>query len=177
MRNLLMSLVASVCVYGCATQSVPSEAQSSVTIAAAQIGANADSPVGLPPQTLSPNECGLFLWSKTDTSRFVFFMRAGARDALVLLDDTPTTVIKTAENGDLFGQFFTNISFETSGGRAIFLSYEAGEPLSGGARISNGLIQSTNAEGWRVTLPVLGVRVCQRVNPETLDVPAQSGQR
>ena len=159
----------------CATPSVSTDAPSSLA-GTAQADASIDAPSGLPPQTLEPNECGLFLWSKTDTSRFVFFMKAGAQDGLVLLEDTPTRITKTGESGDLFGQFFTDLRFVTASGAQIALSYEPGEPLSGGARISNGLIQFKNAEDWRITLPVLGVRVCQRANPETLGVPAKSGQ-
>lgn len=175
MRIHLTTLLASVCVSACVTASPSSDVQSG-TVSTAQIEASSDTPKGLPSQTLEPNECGLFLWSKTDTSRFVFFMKAGAQDGLVLLEDEPTIITKTAESGDLFGQFFTDITFSTGTGTQVILSYEPGEPLSGGARISNGLIQFKNAEDWRITVPVLGVRVCQRANPETLGLAPKSGQ-
>jgi len=123
---------------------------------------------GLPPQRLAPNECGLFLWSKTDASKFVFFTRAGESDALFLLNDAPTKLRTLSEGGDIFGQFYTKMKFKTEAGLDVSLSYEAGEQLTDGARIKNGLMQYTDEKGWRTVLPVLGVRVCQPVFREEL---------
>ena len=121
---------------------------------------------GLPAQKLAPSECGLFLWSKTDTSRFVFFAKAGANQALFLLDDTPAQLQSVSEQGQIFGQFYTDTKYVTESGQEISLSYESGEDLTNGARISNGTIQYSDKDGWLTVLPVLGVRVCQ---PAVLD--------
>jgi hypothetical protein len=129
---------------------------------------------GLPPQTLAPNECGLFLWSKTDTSKFVFFTKAGGGDALFLLNDAPVTLETIAQGGDVFGQFYTELKYKTESGLEVSLSYEPGEILTDGARIKNGIMQYTDNKGWLTVLPVLGVRVCQPVFRETLTPPAQS---
>lgn len=115
----------------------------------------------LPAQKLAPNECGLFLWSKTDASRFVFFAKAGAREALFLLDGLPTDLRPVSESGQIFGQFYTQTEYVTEAGRGVSLSYAPGEVLTDGARISDGTIQFTDGAGWRTVLPVLGVRACQ----------------
>ena len=129
---------------------------------------------GLPPQTLAPNECGLFLWSKTDTSKFVFFTRAGENEALFLLNDLPVTLQMTSQSGEVFGQFYTELKYKTESGQDVSLSYEAGELLTDGARIKNGIIQFTDEKNWLTVLPVLGVRVCQPVFPETSAPSSQS---
>jgi len=117
---------------------------------------------------LAPNECGLFLWSKTDASKFVFFTRAGQSNALFLLNDTPEKLQTTSEGGDVFGQFYTEMKFKTEEGLDVSLSYEPGEELTDGARIKNGLMQYADEKGWLTVLPVLGVRVCQPVFREEL---------
>lgn len=123
---------------------------------------------GLPPQSLAPNACGLFLWSKTDASKFVFFTRAGESEALFLLNDTPTQLQTVSEGGDIFGQFYTETTLQTEDGREVSLSYEPGSELTDGARIKNGIMRYVDDKGWLTVLPVLGVRVCQPVFKEEL---------
>lgn len=120
-------------------------------------------PTGLPPQNLASNECGLFLWSKTNISQFIFFTRAGEDTALFLLDDTPTELNTVSVGGNVFGQFFTETNYQSSEGQAFSLSFIPGEGLANGARISSGGIQYKNDDGWKTVLPVLGARVCQPV--------------
>lgn len=116
---------------------------------------------GLPPQTLNKDECGLFLWSQADISKFIFFARAGENTALFFMEDAPVELSQISAAGDIFGQFFTRSKYQTMSGRNIDLSFEPGKELVDGARISSGSIQFANAEGWRTVLPVLGARVCQ----------------
>jgi len=162
MKNLANRLGAYVCL-SLATLGVSACVNAPSAMALAQSGVNITSETGkgLPPQELAPGECGLFLWSRTDTTRFVFFARAGANNALFLLEEEPKKLTKLVERGELFGQFYTIIEFQTEAGAPVWLSYEPGQALDGGARVSNGLIQYHNSEGWQVSLPVLGARVCQ----------------
>lgn len=118
---------------------------------------------GLPSQSLEPNECGLFLWSANDISKFVFYTRAGQTSALVYLDGETTELEILRRDGDVFGQFFTDYVFSTGAGTEVSLSYTPGDELTDGARIRSGNIQHTNSEGWRTVLPVLGARVCQPI--------------
>ena len=116
---------------------------------------------GLGPQTLLSGECGLFLWSKTDPSKFIFFAKAGTGEALLSQGDDISTLTAMEQRGDLFGEFTTEIHYATQMGEAIRLTMTPGEYLTDGQKVSGGLITITDAEGWRTVLPILGVRACQ----------------
>lgn len=117
--------------------------------------------VGLAAQTLAAGECGLFLWSKTDISRFAFFSRALSGTALFKPDETETRLSQTRSRGTIFGQFTTDMGFAAPDGSQIDLTFRAGEVLQGGQRVDAGLITVTDPDGWQTKLPVLGVRACQ----------------
>lgn len=119
-------------------------------------------PSGLPSQQLAPGECGLFLWSQTDISKFVFFTKSAQPMALLLLEDRPVNVTLDEAGGDIFGQFLTDLAYIVpQTGQRVSISYAAGEELVGGARVSAGRITYQDSEGWTRVLPVLGVRACQ----------------
>lgn len=118
---------------------------------------------GLPAQSLAPNECGLFLWSKTDISKFVFFKRAGEDVALFWMDESVTKLQEISFAGRIFGQFYTEYDFQSEAGQNVSVSYIPGVDLQDGARIASGSIQYMDPKGWRTILPVLGARVCQPV--------------
>lgn len=117
----------------------------------------------LGPQTLQVGECGLFLWSQTDVSKFIFFSRALSGTALFAQGETPISLTQSLAGGDIFGQFNTRMTYVSDGdGRQLELTIEPGEILQGGQRIEQGLITMTDREGWQTKLPVLGVRACQQ---------------
>ena len=117
----------------------------------------------LGPQTLQVGECGLFLWSQTDVSKFIFFSRALSGTALFAQGETPISLTQLLAGGDIFGQFNTRMTYVSDGdGRQLELTIEPGEILQGGQRIEQGLITMTDRQGWQTKLPVLGVRACQQ---------------
>ncbi len=116
---------------------------------------------GLGPQELAPGDCGLFLWSKTDVTKFIFFSRASSGSALISRAAGPEVLSQTGANGDIFGQFNTQLSYLAPDGSQVALMVTPGEDLEGGQRVSGGLITTTDLEGWQTKLPVLGVRACQ----------------
>ncbi len=116
---------------------------------------------GLGPQNLAPRECGLFLWSKTDASRFIFFSKALSAEAVLSLANGPAVLTQTGAGGDIFGQFNTRSSYSSNSGAQVALMLVPGRDLEGGQRIESGLLTVTDAEGWQTKLPVLGVRACQ----------------
>ncbi len=116
---------------------------------------------GLGPQQLQPGECGLFLWSKTDVNKFIFFSRALSGIALFKQGDSALTLTQNGAGGDIFGQFNTDMSYASASGGSVQLTFDTGETLQGGQRIEDGLLTVTDAEGWRTKMPVLGVRACQ----------------
>lgn len=124
----------------------------------------------LDPQELAPKECGLFLWSQTDPTRFVFFKRAGEGVAKTIVEDQAETVQQVAAGGAIFGQFFTVQTYQTNTGREVHLTFVPGETLEQGQRIASGRIQYVDDAGWLIVLPVVGVRVCQPAVQDTFSV-------
>ncbi|KCZ95008.1 hypothetical protein HHI_07162 [Hyphomonas hirschiana VP5] len=122
----------------------------------------ADIPVeGLPPQTLAAGECGLFLWGMAAPRRFTFFTEASSGEALMLHEGAPMTLVVTDSNGEVFGQFFTQIQYLSADGKwSVNLTLNPGEVLEGGQRVESGRLVTTGADGWETVLPVTGVRAC-----------------
>lgn len=116
---------------------------------------------GLGPQELQPGECGLFLWSQTDVSKFIFFSRALSGTALFAQDEAPMALTQSGAGGNIFGQFNTEMRYIADDGRQLELTLEPGDELQGGQRVERGLINLTDGEGWQTKLPALGVRACQ----------------
>jgi hypothetical protein len=116
---------------------------------------------GLGPQTVAVGECALFLWSKTDTTKFIFFSKALSGVATFAQGEEPLTLTQTSAGGDIFGQFNTRTQYLALDGRELSLSLEPGEVMIDGQRIEDGLIRLNDAEGWQTVLPVVGVRACQ----------------
>ena len=114
---------------------------------------------GLPAQNLAPGDCGLFLWNRTDASTFLFFQRSGEGLAL-FYENGEVEITNTANDGTLFGQFYSLSHWSFPDGRSLRLSIEPGEEIDGGQRISNGVISATNSDGWEVKTPVAGVTAC-----------------
>ncbi|MEM9572201.1 MAG: hypothetical protein AAF996_12085 [Pseudomonadota bacterium] len=117
---------------------------------------------GLGPQELQSSECGLFLWSQTDTSKFIFFSKALTGVAVFAQDEEPIQLTQSRAGGDIFGQFNTRLEYVSNDGRVLTLELVPGELLEGGQRIESGLLSLADREGWLTKLPVLGVRACQR---------------
>lgn len=116
----------------------------------------------LGPQELLVGECGLFLWSQTDVTKFIFFSKALSGTAAFAQGEEPLVLTQIGAGGDIFGQFNTNMTYLTEDGRELVLTMEAGEVLEGGQRIANGLINIRDKQGWDTKLPVLGVRACKQ---------------
>ncbi|MEM9054653.1 MAG: hypothetical protein AAGB16_04950 [Pseudomonadota bacterium] len=116
---------------------------------------------GLGPQQLLAGECGLFLWSQTDITKFIFFSKAQSGQARFAQAETPITLTQIQAGGDIFGQFTTRMGYRADDGRDVSLTFAPGEALEGGQRIERGMISLTDQDGWQTKLPVLGVRACQ----------------
>ena len=154
------ALLGAIFLTACVSASLPSQTRAGAVIAD---DGQTSFTRGLPAQSLAPNACGLFLWSKSDISNFVFFAEAGREEALAHINGAPTDLKITRRGGTVFGQFFTEYDFTEPGGGAVTLSYEPGDELTDGARVQAGSLQYTTPEGWRMVLPVLGARVCRPI--------------
>lgn len=116
---------------------------------------------GLGPQEVLAGECALFLWSQTDTTKFIFFSKALSGSASFAQGEIPMDLVQTGAGGDIFGQFNTETRYVSDDGRELSLEVVPGERMNGGQRVEEGLISLTDKEGWLTKLPVLGVRACQ----------------
>lgn len=160
-RSLTAALGLSLVLVGCQSNELdPAEQRAKMLAMKPAIDSVPNSALG--PQELLTGECGLFLWSQTDVSKFIFFSKALSNQALFAQDDVPIALTQISAGGDIFGQFNTRMTYLADDGREVALVLEAGEVLDGGQRIESGLISIRDREGWDTKLPVLGVRACQQ---------------
>lgn len=165
MRILLSLAMSCVLVSACASR----EPAEPATVATTEPGArtslvpavNVVPESGLGAQNLERGECALFIWSKTDASRFIFFQKAETGVATLKIGSETVTATQTMNRGSIFGQFMTEQGFAAPGGEQVVLRVQPGDDLDGGQRIQSGNLTITAAEGWRTVIPVLGVRACQ----------------
>ncbi|MEM8617879.1 MAG: hypothetical protein AAGF20_13210 [Pseudomonadota bacterium] len=166
MRATLTGLLAGLSLGACATSGGDGAATSAQTSPStmAMTGPTALSVLpesGLGPQSLEAGTCGLFLWSQTDVSKFIFFSEAASGQATMAMPGGPKTLIQTAAGGDIFGQFTTELGYDSPSGEQIDLRLVPGDVLDGGQRLESGVLTVTDQAGWQTKLPVLGVRACQ----------------
>ncbi|KCZ94297.1 hypothetical protein [Hyphomonas johnsonii] len=114
----------------------------------------------LSPQQLGPGECGLFLWTHAQPNRFIFFSRAGTDTAIMRLKGAEKPLTLVQRRGGLFGQFMTDMRFNSDAG-TITISFVPGAELDGGQRIDSGRISIVGKEGWETLIPVYGLSACE----------------
>ena len=151
----VISLSAAVLLSACGTTSSGASETTAQSVAASAPR------TGLPAQTLSAGECGLFLWTRREQPQFVFFSKAGTESALFWADNGAQTLSRTGVGGEIFGQQLTEQNFALSDGRSIELRMTPGEQLVGGQRVPEATLTVIDGEGWRTLVPVAGVTVCQ----------------
>ena len=146
---------------GCATTPELTPAEQRAIMLAQKPAIDSVPSSGLGPQTVEPGECALFLWSKTDTTKFIFFSKALSAQATFAQGEEPLSLTQVSAGGDIFGQFNTSTGYLASDGRELSLTIEPGEVMIDGQRIEDGLVRLDDLEGWQTVLPVVGVRACQ----------------
>lgn len=162
MRPIAMfSFAISLLIAACQSSPATGIDQTRERLMAMQPAINSVPSSGLGPQELLEGECGLFLWSQTDVSKFIFFSKALSGEAVFAQDETPVQMTQTMAGGDIFGQFNTRMEYITVDNRAVELSLVPGELLEGGQRLERGLLSVADRDGWLTKLPVLGVRACK----------------
>ena len=117
--------------------------------------------VSLPPQTLEPGACALFLWTRDDPRHFVLYFPAGASEAKAILNGRQQNLGVESQEGDVFGQFMTRMSLHDSGGQRVTLTLAPGEEIEGGRKVPLARMISKDAEGWEIITPLTGLTACQ----------------
>lgn len=164
MRYLTLSAMAAFAMAACSSSPEPAPPEPAPPAVDTQTllpAVNVVPESGIGPQQLARNECGLFLWSKTDPTQFIFFERAQSGRATMQIGADSVEVTQTVNRGEIFGEFMTEQGFAAPGGEQVMLSLVPGEQLQGGQRVEEGKLDITTQEGWRTLIPVLGVRACR----------------
>jgi len=153
--KLRLFLVALACLGGCASTG---SVAASATDGGSAAGAKAAS---LPPQTLEPGGCGLFLWTRDDPRHFVLFFPAGGLEAEAMLNGRQQTLSVESQEGDVFGQFMTRMSMRDTDGERVSLTLAPGDEIEGGRKVPLARMISKDAEGWEIITPLTGLTACQ----------------
>ena len=116
----------------------------------------------LPPQTLEPGECGLFLFAPRPTPRFVFFSNATTGYAKMVIDGEPVTLSRSAAGGEVFDQNFSDTSYIAPAfGLELQVRVRPGSEAEGGTEVESGSLNLARDGGWSVVIPVAGASTCQ----------------
>ncbi|MEM6852046.1 MAG: hypothetical protein AAF527_09975 [Pseudomonadota bacterium] len=118
--------------------------------------------LALESQTLSPNACGLFLWSRVRPPNFVFFYEGVERGALVNLNGREVSLLRTSVDGrEFFRQFETQTFASADGAVSASLTLEPGRQLVDGMVVPQGALKVKNEAGWEIIAPVGGLIACE----------------
>lgn len=160
LRNTGLIAVALLAISACSGRLDGSETAS--TKSATAVNAISEMPKdGLPAQELLPGECGLFLWTRSEDLKFIFFSKGGSDEALFWLDGESQALTRTGLGGEIFGQQLTEQTFRLPDGRIMELDMTPGEKLVGGQRVPMAKIRIIDADGWATMIPAAGVTGCQ----------------
>lgn len=118
-------------------------------------------PGDLPAQNLAPGECGLFLWTKGEPRRFIFFARPATATANLMLSGEQQSLTLIRQGGSLFGQFMTELDYVDPAGLPVDVRIVPGKMVDGGQRIESGRMTLQDDGGWETIVPVVGLRACQ----------------
>lgn len=152
-------------VTACAGGPDPAPAQDAPDAVAVSDGdaAGLDFDIGaLPPQTLEPGECGLFLFAPRPTPRFVFFSNATTGYARMVVEGEQVTLSRSAAAGEVFDQSFSDTSYIAPAfGLELRVRVRPGSEVEGGTEIDSGSLNLARDGGWSVVIPVAGASTCQ----------------
>lgn len=107
----------------------------------------------LPPQTLAPGQCGLFLWTAGVKRSFIGF--ENTEEGKLLLE-SEVLVVKRRRQGALEDE---ERFYEVVGKQPIKLSLRDGVEIKEGQRFSGSLTTKTS-EGWDRVIPVVALTTC-----------------
>ncbi len=116
----------------------------------------------LPPQSLSPGACGLFLWIRQVQARFIFFSHGFEGAARMQLDGETVDLTRVSASGVAFSGIYSDQQFTAGAYRiALQVEIEEREEVIAGAVIRRGLIRVQDGVGQSVVMPVGGLIGCQ----------------
>lgn len=111
----------------------------------------------LAPQTLAPQQCGLFVWTADTARRFILFSQSQSQSAQYFDGTADITLSITQQSGRQRDGQFPQQTFDNG----LSLSLRAPDPIDNGTRYRGGTLTGTDAMGWDVVQPVVGLSTCQ----------------
>lgn len=117
----------------------------------------------LPPQTVEPGGCALFLWDRRGEPRRIMMLSTDRPTARVALIRGVEEFPQTQASGTPVLGFFPKQTFRNFGVDLILdLKITAPENLRDGALVESGTLEYVSPEGWSVVTPVAGLIGCER---------------
>lgn len=117
----------------------------------------------LPAQKLSPGRCGLFLWSRTQQPVFVLFATDTPAEATIRVGNRNRQLARKTTEGDrVFGHFARQTFADRQYTLEIELTYDTSRPVQDGAIIKQGVMRTTDKNGFETVLPIGGMIGCQK---------------
>lgn len=161
MKALIIAVLA-LAAAGCASVSLPGGSPAPQT-ASVQAQAAPDQPVAsLPPQTLAPGGCGLFLFERRAPRRFVLFEDLSAGAVKIVHDGEIFELGAAEQRGALVtGESFRRVYLDPRRNMTFTLTGEVGDETGSGPRLEDVLLTVQTLDGARVVRPLGGVRSCE----------------
>ena len=115
----------------------------------------------LSPVTLSPGECGLFVWTADADKRFILFSQSRKASGRWLSKGRSQDLSIDAEDGIFVQGQYSGVVFKTGDGQALSLMLGEHQTISDGTRFKYGVLKHKSGEGWERVTPVVGLAACQ----------------
>ena len=114
-------------------------------------------------QKLSPGRCGLFLWSRTQQPVFIMFAYESPAGATVRIGGRDRQLVRKTTDGErVFGHFEKQTFSSNQYSFDVELTYDTSRPIQDGAIIKQGVMRTTDKQGFATVLPVGGMIGCQK---------------
>jgi hypothetical protein len=116
----------------------------------------------LPPQTLGPGQCALFLWERAPSARRLAMLSAAPPFARVMTADGPRDLAQTEGAGEpRFGLTPEAAYADATLRLRVDLRFEDAQGLVGGALARDGALAVEGPDGETVVIPVAGILGCR----------------
>jgi len=102
--------------------------------------------IGLKPRTLLPGDCGLFVWKADSTKTFILYA-----------DQNTAVLYRDGKESD-------DRKFIDSNGKSLTLSLLNPQAIEGSTRYKSGRLIGSDANGWDIVTPIVGIFTCQPVS-------------
>ena len=130
--------------------------------AQAQIEAGDMTIEALPPQDLRAGECGMFLWSRTNTPMLVMVALDDPAEAKVLLNGRTRELRRRSFSGaPTFGHFEQQTFSDGRFSLEVDVDFDDVRTVRDGAIIRGGVLRTADSHGWETVLPVGGMVACK----------------